>query len=42
MAQAANDELARAFLDSDRTREEGGVAVVHNERRFPFKAPLNR
>jgi len=43
--QAANDELARAFLDNARSGDEGGVAgvaVVDNELRLTFKAPLNR
>jgi len=43
--QAANDELSQAFLDNARSGDEGGVAgaaVVNNELRLTFKAPLNR
>ena len=43
--QAANDELAQAFLDNARSNGEGGVAgvaVVGDELRFTIKAPLSR
>ena len=43
--QAANDELAEAFLNNARTGNEGGVAgaaVVNDELRFTFKAPLSQ
>lgn len=43
--QAANDELAQAFLDSARSDGESGgvadVAVVADELIFTIKAPLN-
>ncbi len=43
--QAANDELAQAFLDSARSDGEGGgmadVAVVDDELIFTIKAPLD-
>lgn len=43
--QSANDELAKAFLDSARTDNEAGgvteVAVVGDELVFTIKAPLN-
>lgn len=41
---AANDELAKAFLDNAQSGDPGGVsnvAVANNELRLTIKAPLN-